>query len=143
MDPPAIKSRQELQDAAANPAKQKKMRKSTQADHSLVAIQAGIDLRSGYNHFRVGASDYRSLLQKLKKVLDAYTRANKEIRFKIQDPGYASLCSRPSQRLFQEHLLPEGEGWAHRLEPDPIRQVEDSLEALLISAAKAQEQLKQ
>ena len=29
------------------------------------------------------------------------------------------------------------EGWAHRLEPDPIRQVEDDLEALLTSAAKA------
>lgn len=112
---------------------------TSHADYSLVAIQASISLRSGYSHFQIPPSLYKKLHEKLKKMQKCYTNALHSIQ---QDPGFASLCSRPSQRLFQEHLLPEIEGWSHRLEPDPIRQVEDNLEALLSSGAKAHEVLK-
>merc|ERR1719440_1902983 len=74
--------------------------------------------------------------------MKSYSSALHQIRIVQQDPGFASLCSRASQRLFQEHLLPEVEGWSHRLEPDPIRQVDDKLEHLLSCAAIAQEELK-
>lgn len=112
------------------------------ADYALKAIQAAISLRSGVSldQAKMRNSDYKKLQGLLKKVMQRYTDALHHIQ---QDPGFASICSRPSQRLFQEHLLPEVEGWTHRLEPDPIRQVEDDLEALLSSAAKAQETLKQ
>jgi hypothetical protein len=57
--------------------------------------------------------------------------------------GFLALCNRASQRLYQEHLLPEFEGWYRCVEPDPIRQVEDRLDDLLVSAAKAQVLLKE
>jgi len=129
-------------------AKPKKV--TSHSDYALVAIQAAVDLRSGYNKQKLAPGEYARLVAKLKKVHACYSRALHQLLGQKpfgttpaqQDPGFASLSNRPSQRLFQEHLLPENEGWIHRLEPDPIRQVEDNLEALLSSAAKAQDVLK-
>jgi len=115
-------------------------KKISHADYGLVAIQATIGLRSGSSAFSIHPADYKVLVMWLRRCMKCYRDALQQLQ---QDSGFASLCSRTSQRLFQEHLLPEVEGWAHRLEPDPIRQVEDDLEALLTSAAKAQETLKE
>lgn len=117
-----------------------KAQMKTHADYGMVAIQAAIALRSGYTSFNIPPSVYKSLAAKLKSTIKIYKDALHHVQ---QDSGFAALKARSSQRLFQEHLLPEVEGWAHRLEPDPIRQVEDDLDALLSSAAKAQAILKQ
>jgi len=131
-----------VKDSGDNPQSEVKNsgKPTHRADNALKAIEALISLRAGYLHYNVRPSDYAVLVTKLKKIMKYYSEALTVIQ---ADSGFASLCSRSSQRLFQEHLLPEVEGWSHRLEPDPIRQVEDDIDALLGSAAKAQASLKE
>mmetsp|Transcript_7743 Transcript_7743/g.14359 ORF Transcript_7743/g.14359 Transcript_7743/m.14359 type:complete len:1158 (-) Transcript_7743:72-3545(-) len=112
---------------------------TSQADYALLAIATSIGLRSGFHQYVIRPADQQILVTLLKGAMGVYKTALEQIS---GDPGYANLCTRPSQRLFQEHLLPEVEGWSHRLEPDAIRQVEDDLDTLLNCAARAQEQLK-
>lgn len=122
------------------PVEKKPIRTVSHADLHLTAIQATIALRSGYSKYSVRPAQKLKMLEELKKVMRHQESALHHVN---QDPGFANLCSRSSLKLFQAHLLPEVEGWAHRLEPDPIRQVEDDLDNLLNIAAKAQEALKE
>jgi len=85
---------------------------TSHADYGLVAVQAAVAQRCGYNQYSVRAVDYQLLVSCLRKIMKCYRDAHRLIQ---QDAGFASACSRASQRLFQEHLLPEVEGWSHRL----------------------------
>lgn len=63
-------------------------------------------------------------------------------RLERSDGGFAALAARPSQRLFSERLLPDVEGRARRVEPDPICQPTGDLPKLLEAAELAQKHLK-
>lgn len=55
--------------------------------------------------------------------------------------GYMSMTQRASQRVAQQSLRPDFELWAHCMEPDSIRQVEDDLTDLIETAEAAQAEL--
>eukprot|EP00401_Gymnodinium_catenatum_P071839 CAMPEP_0117535020 /NCGR_PEP_ID=MMETSP0784-20121206/40716_1 /TAXON_ID=39447 /ORGANISM="" /LENGTH=1345 /DNA_ID=CAMNT_0005331527 /DNA_START=60 /DNA_END=4097 /DNA_ORIENTATION=+ len=122
--------------------KKKKVHAVTQADHCLAAMIQMIQTRCGYapGVDSVFDSQHQHLAQILKDAMAVYREALKNCE---ASEGFASLCARASQRLFGEHLLPEHEGFARCIEPDPIRQVEDDLEDLLKSAQLAQVELKE
>eukprot|EP00929_Paragymnodinium_shiwhaense_P058836 TRINITY_DN29474_c0_g1_i1.p1 TRINITY_DN29474_c0_g1~~TRINITY_DN29474_c0_g1_i1.p1 ORF type:complete len:1401 (-),score=481.33 TRINITY_DN29474_c0_g1_i1:28-4230(-) len=86
------------------------------------------------------APDCKQLVKPLKDAIRIYREAFKNCE---ATPGFYTLCARPSMRLFQERLLPEGEGWSRCIEPDPIWQVEERLGDLLESAHLAQATLKE
>eukprot|EP00929_Paragymnodinium_shiwhaense_P119279 TRINITY_DN91166_c0_g1_i1.p1 TRINITY_DN91166_c0_g1~~TRINITY_DN91166_c0_g1_i1.p1 ORF type:complete len:1405 (+),score=458.94 TRINITY_DN91166_c0_g1_i1:75-4289(+) len=115
---------------------------TTQADHALAAIISTIISRCSYarDSESLWDSDHRPLAPPLKAVMNVYREALKNCE---ASEGFVALCGRASQRLFRERLLPEFEGWARGIEPDPVRQVEDSLEDLLATAGRAQEVLKE
>eukprot|EP00927_Polykrikos_kofoidii_P015302 TRINITY_DN16783_c0_g4_i3.p1 TRINITY_DN16783_c0_g4~~TRINITY_DN16783_c0_g4_i3.p1 ORF type:complete len:1273 (+),score=297.06 TRINITY_DN16783_c0_g4_i3:436-3819(+) len=112
----------------------------TQADHALATLVAAIRNRCGLDNDDVRGINHRSLLEPLKRAMTVYREALKSCE---ASDGFTPLIQRPSQRLFQEHLIPESEGWVRCIEPDPIRQVEERLEDLLVSAQSAQQALKE
>lgn len=128
-----------LRNGKKDPPQKNKKAATSQADYALMAIQATISTRAGGILHKVRPQDYKELVKYLKDVMACYRDALVALE---KDPGFLSLCSRASQRLFQEHLVPEFEGWSHRLEPDPIRQVEDDIDDLITSATQAHERLK-
>jgi len=75
-------------------------------------------------------------MEPLKRILVAYSDA---LEVSERQEGYATFCAQSSQRLFiNGRLLPSSVGWRHICEPEPIRQVEDDLDALLANAEQAQ-----
>eukprot|EP00928_Gymnodinium_smaydae_P079582 TRINITY_DN6347_c1_g2_i1.p1 TRINITY_DN6347_c1_g2~~TRINITY_DN6347_c1_g2_i1.p1 ORF type:complete len:1259 (-),score=215.95 TRINITY_DN6347_c1_g2_i1:253-3483(-) len=114
---------------------------ASQANHSINSIMTIIKTRCGYaSPETMWDKEHQSLAKSLNAAMKIYRDALKNCE---ASEGFMVLCSRASQRLCQEHLLPEFEGWNRCVEPDPIRQVEDRLEDLMQSAEKAQVVLKQ
>jgi len=119
---------------------------STHADHVLHVITKTIRVRNPFVDWAklgdIGEKENArpQLVESLKAVMDMYREANVECE---KCKGFGSLCSRASMRLFSEKLIPDFEGWARCGEPSPVFQVEDELEDLLVTAAAAQELLKQ
>ncbi|CAE7333417.1 unnamed protein product [Symbiodinium natans] len=81
---------------------------------------------------RVVCEDCYTQKVRLKGLIKALTQCTKL-------DGFSSLASRPSQRLYPDgNLLPDSVGWETLTEPGPIRQVQDELEQLHVTAEKAQ-----
>jgi hypothetical protein len=120
----------------------KKLNLAGSHDHLLNTIITPIQMRCGYNAETdcVWSEENRLMAPPLEKVVSVYKDALKNCE---TSDGYLSLCNHPSERLYKEHLLPEFEGFARNIEPDPIIQVEDDLDDLMASAEKAQALLKQ
>jgi hypothetical protein len=114
---------------------------TTQGDHALASIIAIITNRCSYSTDAdsIYDADHRPLIPPLKAAMKVYKEAL--VNCESSD-GFSALCGRASQRLYRERLLPEFEGWGRCIEPDPVRQVEDKLEDLLMSAKKAQNALR-
>eukprot|EP00927_Polykrikos_kofoidii_P015363 TRINITY_DN16815_c0_g1_i1.p1 TRINITY_DN16815_c0_g1~~TRINITY_DN16815_c0_g1_i1.p1 ORF type:complete len:1519 (-),score=314.14 TRINITY_DN16815_c0_g1_i1:179-4546(-) len=115
---------------------------STQADHTLASVVMAVAGRSAYGTGTDSMWDaaHRPLVAPLQAAMKVYQEALKNCE---SNDGFAALAARSSQRLFNERLLPEHEGWAKNIEPNPIRQVEDRMEDLLVSAKHAQVALRE
>eukprot|EP00930_Biecheleria_cincta_P014830 TRINITY_DN12591_c1_g5_i1.p1 TRINITY_DN12591_c1_g5~~TRINITY_DN12591_c1_g5_i1.p1 ORF type:complete len:1613 (+),score=403.60 TRINITY_DN12591_c1_g5_i1:103-4941(+) len=110
---------------------------STNVDYMLDTMIMALQLRCAL----VRPPDKKLLAPSMKGLLnefkDAFNNCNK-------GEGCANLASRASQRLFPDgHLLPDFVGWQCVCEPSPIRQVESDLDALMLTAVRAQELLEQ
>eukprot|EP00929_Paragymnodinium_shiwhaense_P087144 TRINITY_DN47424_c0_g1_i1.p1 TRINITY_DN47424_c0_g1~~TRINITY_DN47424_c0_g1_i1.p1 ORF type:complete len:1332 (+),score=315.17 TRINITY_DN47424_c0_g1_i1:77-4072(+) len=111
----------------------------TKVDNAILNILATICTRCGYPKPQLTDVSCKRLAPSLKAIMKIYEQATKMCE---ATDGYPGLCARSSQRLFQEHLVADFDGWTRNTEPDPIKQVEDKLEDLLDSARMAQSTLK-
>jgi hypothetical protein len=111
-------------------------------DHLLNTIIQPLQMRCGYNAETdcIWDEENRPLAVPLEKVVSIYSAALGNCE---TSDGFMALCNRPSERLHKEFLVSDVEGFARNIEPDPIIQVQDSLEDLLATAEKAQVLLKQ
>jgi Ca2+-binding EF-hand superfamily protein len=119
----------------------KRLSLTTQSDHALASIISIITNRCSYatDADSIFDADHRPLIPPLKAAM----RVHKDALSNCEtSEGYSALCGRASQRLYRERLVPDFEGWGRCIEPDPIRQVEDELEDLLVTANKAQQVLR-
>mmetsp|Transcript_19 Transcript_19/g.64 ORF Transcript_19/g.64 Transcript_19/m.64 type:complete len:994 (-) Transcript_19:60-3041(-) len=111
---------------------------TTQADVLLAAVVSAIQMRIGYSRM-LSAAEMKELSTPLKAAFSVYKET---LSIAEKGDGFAQLTFRESQRLFLEgSLLPDSEGCRACSEPDPIRQVEESLDDLLTTAHAAQETL--
>lgn len=83
--------------------------------------------------------ELKGLRGSLQKATDVYRDALKNCE---ASEGYMLMSSRPSQRLFGDHLVCEFEGSTSNSEPGPLRQMVEDPEELLMQAQEAQVALK-
>ncbi|CAJ1366648.1 unnamed protein product, partial [Effrenium voratum] len=114
------------------PAVPKPAPKASGVDYILDHLMCSLRLRCS----AFAPPDKKLLYDPLKKVVDDYKEALTQCT-KIE--GFSSLASRPSMRLYPDgHLLPDHVGWQYVSEPGPVRQVQDDLEDLMVTAERAQ-----
>lgn len=112
----------------------------TPADHLVTCISAAVQARTANCPCALQPPDMKAMTAPLRAAMTHHREAL--ARLERCDGGLAALAARPSQRLFGERLLPDVEGRARRVEPDPICQPTSDLLKLLRAAELAQEQLK-
>jgi hypothetical protein len=113
----------------------------TGADHIVNTIIQTVQQRLGFNANtdQIFDADNRPLANEMNEIVAIVRDAQRNCEL---SGGYGALCNRASERLFNQHLVPEFEGWVRNIEPDRIVQVEDDLDQLLDSARKAQAELR-
>mmetsp|Transcript_105368 Transcript_105368/g.187342 ORF Transcript_105368/g.187342 Transcript_105368/m.187342 type:complete len:1389 (-) Transcript_105368:59-4225(-) len=122
---------------AEQPKAKPKLENATFVDYTLDTMLRQLQVRTCVPR----APDRRLLLDPLQEVLIQYKVAFGACN---KGEGCTNLIARASQRLFPDgHLMPDFVGWQFVCEPGPIRQVDDDLDELLMTAALAQNELEQ
>ncbi|CAK0794899.1 unnamed protein product [Prorocentrum cordatum] len=117
----------------------KKPEPHTPADITLASVISAMQARTGIRT-PLEPAELKALGEPLKTAMATYKKAQVLCS---RAPGYETLSHRPSLVLFQDDLVPEVHAVGSCVEPDPIRQVEHDMSALMATAELAQRQLLQ
>jgi len=109
------------------------------SDRMLALVLTTVSARCGCKPNDT-ARGLRDLGQQLKDAIHAYRHAARHSATK--SPGYSQLCKLVSMRVYCDGTLMKDPDGAHQCcEPDPIRQLYEDLDTLMVTAAKAQDLL--
>jgi hypothetical protein len=111
------------------------------SDHLVNTVNQTVQHRLGCNSSteQTVCNDNKSMLNEMAQIMEIVREAQRNCE---ASDGYSALCNRASERLYNQLLIPDCEGWMRNVAPDRIVQVEGSLDELIVSAEKAQVSLR-